>query len=1439
MKSERTNKTSLGVISFVYLAILFTLYSPLQAKGQSITWTPGKIDQSIALGERKDLTVSLTSSGNLDNAHLWVVPELQPYMTVDPALLGSIIANTPQRVTLHLFAPPNSKIGTYDGTVHLRVGSKTYPQQLKVKLQIISVNHPPVAQNQSVTTDEGLAKAITLVATDADNDPLTYAIVAQPGHGTLNGTLPNVTYAPATQYYGSDSFTFKANDGKMDSNTATVSITVNHINHPPVAQSQSVTTDEGVAKAITLVATDVDNDPLTYAIVAQPGHGTLSGTLPNVTYAPATQYYGSDSFTFKANDGKMDSNTATVSITVNHINHPPVAQNQSVATDEGVAKAITLVATDADNDPLTYAIVTQPGHGTLSGALQNVTYTPASQYYGSDSFTFKANDGKVDSNTATVSITVNRTNRPPVANAGPDQTVVQGNTVTLDGSGSSDPDNDPLTYQWSLVLPGGNTASLSNSTAVKPTFVVDKPGTYVAQLIVNDGKEGSSPDTVTIQTISNIMVTPASVRLDEAGSNAQLKLTGKLPDGAEVDITSPSFGTFYSSLNSEVATVSPAGLVTAVANGNTNIIVTNGSFGANVPVTVQITQSTRTVGQEGGTLQFHNGLVLEVPPGAVPGPTPIVIKDLPLDQVAAILANPLLTSNRTKRLLGGFSAEPDGLVFNIPVMATIPVLPLNPREIPAQIEIFLNEQRYRYVTSQFVYLGDQGLAKVSIRHFSAEAMLGLTGPEFEAMCTVCPANNAPFLPECNVDPLQLPCCNLYPQVRATCPQASGCHCCREGTVEVEEVSVDFATEFCQMLGSKLKVTFVDCGGQVEDYSTGESACKDLDVQITIEPSPWTLPVGQEKDFHAFVTGTWKAGPLQGKLAFSHASIDPMWESDSTSIANFLSDPNGNPNNILHAYKSTLEPITIRAIVSDDLPKGTAQVTVPGDYIEVLPGDVTECPGKQITFAARLMNSTGEEEGSGAINVEWSIEVVDSSSGAPIASCTANPCPPGSEVSITTGPGEGTAKITAHNVEHDLSRFVYLDVHSGIPVIGITFYKNGGRAYVTGVNLVGTIEECGTRRVKFIQVTNGSDISLLRPVGDNGEFSVMINLNWGDNYLTITTYDANNGRVPNNMDGHYFKLTRLPHCVKSDNTLQLPTVLYETPVTWQSAKPEIASVDPVTGIVTGHANGWAKITAQWFGYTLVRWVGVSTGTNYVATHHDDPFYKPEHVPPVPLQSPFGPGWLIATDLNNKYFVGYYELFIAECQPGWSHNDIGFLYDGLSFQNIILPTAFPGFCGSNVVPRAVNERGQAVGYIRFLDAYGGVTSDVGFMYDQGAISLIADPDVYFTNPSDINNLGKLVGSSFTGAGGGWGFIYDIVSRTFTYIASYPMYINDSGQVLGYTESANGLISLWLYKDGVYEPVAGPAHIVGDFQLHESGQVYVTYENGNSVLLTRCAP
>jgi M6 family metalloprotease-like protein len=276
-----------------------------------------------------------------------------------------------------------------------------------------SNNNPPLAINQNITTNEDTAKAIILSGSDVDGNTLTYSIVTGPSHGSLSGTAPNVTYTPASNYFGTDSFTFKVNDGTNDSALATVDMTVTAVNEAPLAINQNITTNEDTAKAIILSGSDVDGNALTYSIVTGPSHGSLSGSAPNVTYTPASNYFGTDSFTFKVNDGTSDSALAVVALTVTAVNDAPLAINQSITTNEDTAKAIIPSGSDVDGNTLTYSIVTGPSHGSLSGSAPNVTYTPAANYFGTDSFTFKVLDTAGLASQATVLITVNERNRKP------------------------------------------------------------------------------------------------------------------------------------------------------------------------------------------------------------------------------------------------------------------------------------------------------------------------------------------------------------------------------------------------------------------------------------------------------------------------------------------------------------------------------------------------------------------------------------------------------------------------------------------------------------------------------------------------------------------------------------------------------------------------------------------------------------------------------------------------------------------------------------------------------------------------------------------------------------------------------------------------------------------------------------------------------------------
>jgi large repetitive protein len=278
-------------------------------------------------------------------------------------------------------------------------------------------NVAPVAAAQSLTTPEDQAIAIRLAATDSNGDALSYRILSQPTMGTLSGSVPNLTYTPFPDANGNDSFTFRANDGTADSNTATISIAVTAVNDAPLAQSQEAITLEDKSVGILLYATDKEGESLSYSIVGQPTKGKLTGTAPNLTYVPNSDANGSDSFTFRASDGAANSNTATVSIVITPVNDAPVAAARFVSTDSDKPALIVFSASDKDGDALSYMIVSQPMKGVLTGTPPRVTYTPYPGAEGSDTLSFRASDGTVNSNTATISITL----VPPLdANAAPE-----------------------------------------------------------------------------------------------------------------------------------------------------------------------------------------------------------------------------------------------------------------------------------------------------------------------------------------------------------------------------------------------------------------------------------------------------------------------------------------------------------------------------------------------------------------------------------------------------------------------------------------------------------------------------------------------------------------------------------------------------------------------------------------------------------------------------------------------------------------------------------------------------------------------------------------------------------------------------------------------------------------------------------------------------------
>jgi hypothetical protein len=224
-----------------------------------------------------------------------------------------------------------------------------------------------VAPSPAPSTNEDTQVTITLKGTYAQNTVLTFTITQQPGHGTaLVPTAPvcnftsfqtctsTVSYTPTANYNGADDFKFRVSAGGLDSDVADVAITVNAINDAPTAASQAVGTNEDTPVTITLTGSDIDSGALAFSVVSAPTHGSLGSiSAPvcgggacsaTVDYTPTANYGGTDSFTFKTNDGAADSNpVGTVTISVNPQNDAPVLDNTGnmtlTAVNEDVADA--------------------------------------------------------------------------------------------------------------------------------------------------------------------------------------------------------------------------------------------------------------------------------------------------------------------------------------------------------------------------------------------------------------------------------------------------------------------------------------------------------------------------------------------------------------------------------------------------------------------------------------------------------------------------------------------------------------------------------------------------------------------------------------------------------------------------------------------------------------------------------------------------------------------------------------------------------------------------------------------------------------------------------------------------------------------------------------------------------------------------------------------
>ncbi|GGK09086.1 hypothetical protein GCM10009304_39030 [Pseudomonas matsuisoli] len=443
-------------------------YTVTDADGASVTATvtlniTPVNDGPVAVGSVAPQTGSDGAAFNLNVA--------ANFSDIDGDTLAYSVSGLPRGLEI---SPQGVISGTLDGHAsQLAVGglytvtvTATDPSGAKVSQSfVLSVTNPaPTTEGGAFTAVEDGSLTRTLVATDVDGDALTFVLVTGAEHGTLSlGADGTFTYRPNPDYTGPDRFTYEVRDTDGGIVRATVELTVTAVpNEVPVPSSTIATQSATDGKPFSLNVggsfTDRDNDTLTYSASNLPNGlsitpaGVIQGTVDSHASAVNGGRY---EVTVTVDDGK--GGTASQTFVLNVVNTVPVAAGATLTTAEDRPFNGQLVATDEDGDSLTYSAVRQPANGNLViRADGSFTYTPAADFNGSDSFTYRVVDGDGGVSTATVTFVVTPANDVPVITTPiATQSGTDGATFNLNVSGNfRDIDGDRLSYS-ATGLPAG------------------------------------------------------------------------------------------------------------------------------------------------------------------------------------------------------------------------------------------------------------------------------------------------------------------------------------------------------------------------------------------------------------------------------------------------------------------------------------------------------------------------------------------------------------------------------------------------------------------------------------------------------------------------------------------------------------------------------------------------------------------------------------------------------------------------------------------------------------------------------------------------------------------------------------------------------------------------------------------------------------------------
>ncbi|MDA8775481.1 S8 family serine peptidase [Opitutales bacterium] len=283
----------------------------------------------------------------------------------------------------------------------------------KVTFIIDGVNDAPWIKSETISGKEDELIVITPKYGDPEGDRVQVQLVQKPKNGYVHNQGNKWIFFPDTNYNGKDTLRFSVSDGKLESE-ALITFQIEAVNDTPIAFDSIIKTEEGTYVQFELNATDPDYDAITYRLVSAPKHGNLVISKDGkCKYTPFENYYGKDSFSYRASDKMAEGNLGLVNIEVSPVNEAPQLMDATFALEEDGKLPIKLIASDPDGDSITFSIVAQPENGSISGSGPSYKYTPKTNYHGSDFFLVTATDGKLTSKAAKITLNITGKNDAP------------------------------------------------------------------------------------------------------------------------------------------------------------------------------------------------------------------------------------------------------------------------------------------------------------------------------------------------------------------------------------------------------------------------------------------------------------------------------------------------------------------------------------------------------------------------------------------------------------------------------------------------------------------------------------------------------------------------------------------------------------------------------------------------------------------------------------------------------------------------------------------------------------------------------------------------------------------------------------------------------------------------------------------------------------------